>query len=63
MPIYEYKCDNCGNIYEEMKAMKLREKSDCPKCGQPSRFLLSAGGFNLKGKDWYKPSEERHEDI
>ena len=30
MPIYEYKCRNCGNLFE--KIVKLNESPDCPEC-------------------------------
>jgi len=30
MPIYEYKCRNCGNLFE--KIVKLNESPDCPDC-------------------------------
>lgn len=30
MPIYEYKCRNCGQQFE--KLVKLSDKPDCPSC-------------------------------
>jgi len=30
MPIYEYKCRNCDNLFE--KIVKLNESPDCPEC-------------------------------
>lgn len=31
MPIYEYKCENCGKKFE--KLIYSDEKIECPKCG------------------------------
>jgi putative FmdB family regulatory protein len=34
MPIYEFKCSKCGDIFEVMGSYAEREKEhDCPKCG------------------------------
>ena len=30
MPIYEYKCLSCGNLFEEL--VKLTDTPDCPSC-------------------------------
>jgi len=44
MPLYEYKCEDCGKRYE--KLVSLREAGrgvPCPKCGSKSvRKLMSA---------------------
>jgi putative FmdB family regulatory protein len=31
MPIYEYKCRDCGSYFEEL--VKLGQTPDCPECG------------------------------
>ncbi|HXZ92363.1 MAG TPA: zinc ribbon domain-containing protein [Burkholderiales bacterium] len=54
MPIYEYRCADCG--FEEEYLQKVSEPplTVCPKCGKPSfRKKLSAAGFQLKGSGWY----------
>lgn len=34
MPIYEYNCPACGNIYEELKSVSERDNPPpCPRCG------------------------------
>jgi putative FmdB family regulatory protein len=34
MPIYEFKCSKCGDIFEVMGSYAEREKEhNCPKCG------------------------------
>ena len=32
MPIYEFKCQSCGNLFE--KIVKLDETPDCPECNK-----------------------------
>jgi len=40
MPIYEYKCENCGERFE--KLIYNDEKIECPKCGSEKvRKLIS----------------------
>jgi putative FmdB family regulatory protein len=41
MPIYEYECRSCGNIFE--RVMKTREaEPSCPACGmQETRKLVA----------------------
>lgn len=34
MPIYEFKCSKCGELFEVMGSYAEREKEHgCPKCG------------------------------
>jgi len=53
MPVYEYKCDSCGNVFE------VRQKfSDAPLtihegCGGHLEKILSAPAVHFKGTGWY----------
>ena len=54
MPIYEYRCGDCGHQVEAMQRVSDPALSDCPACGKPElRKLVSAAGFQLKGTGWY----------
>jgi putative FmdB family regulatory protein len=54
MPIYEYRCGECGYQKEYMQRMSDALLTDCPKCGKRSLTkLMSAAGFQLKGTGWY----------
>jgi len=54
MPIYEYRCTDCGFQNEYLQRMSDAPLSDCPECGKPSfSKLVSAAGFQLKGGGWY----------
>lgn len=54
MPIYEYKCSDCGNVYE--KRQKFSDPVDtachCEKKAPVSR-LTSAPALVFKGSGWY----------
>jgi putative FmdB family regulatory protein len=54
MPIYEYRCGECGFQKEYMQRMNDAPLTDCPECGKRSfKKLMSAAGFQLKGTGWY----------
>lgn len=53
MPIYEYCCEDCRQIFEEwQKDFQDRDKI-CPVCGGRSERLISNTSFVLKGGGWY----------
>lgn len=54
MPIYEYRCDSCESVFEEMRrhADDIMEQP-CPACGKEARRLISNTTFVLKGGGWY----------
>ena len=54
MPIYEYRCTDCGFQDEYLQRVSEPTLTDCPSCGKPAfRKLVSAAGFQLKGSGWY----------
>lgn len=54
MPIYEYECPKCGNVFEEWgKASEPHQMEPCPKCGTPAPRVISRTSFVLKGDGWY----------
>lgn len=44
MPIYEFKCSECGHVFEELVPLNTTgEAQKCPKCGHVgARRLVSA---------------------
>jgi putative FmdB family regulatory protein len=52
MPIYEYRCERCGD-FEEMQRMSDPPLAKCPKCKRKVRRLISSTSFQLKGTGWY----------
>ena len=54
MPIYEYRCTDCGFQDEYLQRLSEAPLTACPSCGKATfRKLVSAGGFQLKGSGWY----------
>jgi putative FmdB family regulatory protein len=54
MPIYEYKCRQCGHISEFIKKMNTNDKFEvCPACGGKAVRIVSQSSFILKGSGWY----------
>lgn len=55
MPIYEYRCKKCGQVFEYMQRMSDPPKRTCEACGGRSlERLISQTSFTLKGGGWYK---------
>lgn len=52
MPIYEYRCEHCGD-FEEMQRITDPPLERCPKCKKKVRRLISNTSFQLKGSGWY----------
>ncbi|MDD4953028.1 MAG: zinc ribbon domain-containing protein [Desulfovibrionaceae bacterium] len=53
MPIYEYQCGDCGQVFEEWQAGFKELGRKCPVCGGRSKRLISHTSFLLKGDGWY----------
>ena len=54
MPIYEYRCDECGHQEDHLQKIAEKPLSKCPACGKKAyKKMLSAAGFQLKGSGWY----------
>ncbi len=54
MPIYEYKCKSCENLFEIQHGINEVAKRKCPECGGNMQRLISQNAFLLKGGGWYK---------
>jgi len=52
MPIYEYQCRKCGEVFERF--MKVSEKGDsltCPYCGENKPEKILSGFSSSKGSE------------
>ena len=55
MPIYEYRCPDCGHEFEQMRRMSAPPLTECPECGKPTlKKMISAAGFRLSGGGLYE---------
>lgn len=54
MPVYEYLCQNCGQIVDEYKSMEQRDNvPDCPICaGETIRAYTFRGGIKTDHPAW-----------
>jgi len=42
MPIYEYKCSDCGSEFELLRSLSQSDQeAECPSCHKPARRKLS----------------------
>jgi putative FmdB family regulatory protein len=54
MPIYAYRCDDCGFAKDVLQKVSDAVLTDCPSCGKSTfKKQLTAAGFQLKGTGWY----------
>ena len=55
MPIYEYRCENCGHEMEAIQKISEAPLVDCPLCEAARlRKRISRVAFRLKGSGWYE---------
>ena len=74
MPTYEYKCLECGYLFEMFQKMNDEPTNECPKCkGKVKRLPGKGAGTIFKGSGFYhtdyknakppsKPSKEKPSD-
>lgn len=52
MPIYEFQCRKCGEVFERL--MKVNERGDsltCPHCGEKKPEKILSGFSSSKGSE------------
>ncbi len=74
VPIYEYKCSDCGREFEVFQKITDEPLQVCKHCSGVLCRLISHTNFHLKGTGWYatdykdnrdkgKGSTEKKEDV
>ncbi|GGY23212.1 FmdB family zinc ribbon protein [Pseudoduganella albidiflava] len=54
MPIYAYRCEECGFAKDVLQKISDPQLTECPSCGKSTfKKQLTAAGFQLKGTGWY----------
>ena len=54
MPLYSYRCDNCGVQFEQRQHFTDAPLVQCPECGEDSlRKLFQPVGVVFKGSGFY----------
>ena len=59
MPFFDWRCKNCGHVFEEMVPMRDAVNPACPKCGALTEKLVSIpsrakvpGGTGASKRAW-----------
>lgn len=54
MPIYEFVCRDCDNLFEHMQSFSAKGHPPCPRCGSNhiSR-MIGRPAIHFKGSGWY----------
>jgi len=58
MPIYDFRCKECGYTFERMQKISDKNPTECPDCNKKDTVtrLVTGGSFVLKGNNWFKNS-------
>lgn len=55
MPTYEYKCKECGNVFEVMQKFSDKPLTNCNICDGEVKKIISAGASPVfKGTGFYQ---------
>lgn len=53
MPLYEYRCESCGDVFELMQKFSDEPLTVHDKCGGKVVRVISAPALVFKGTGWY----------
>ena len=53
MPLYEYQCEKCGNVFEVLQKFSDAPLTEHAGCGGKVEKQLTAPAFKFKGSGWY----------
>jgi putative FmdB family regulatory protein len=66
MPIYAFRCAQCGHPFDRLQKMDAPDPARCPVCqGGPVQRQVTAPHVRLAGSGWYEtdfksPEQQRH---
>ena len=63
MPIYEYKCDDCGRVFEMLQRINSDPIKKCIHCEGSVKKLVSASSFQFKGSGWYVTDYKKSKSV
>ena len=53
LPLYAYRCTQCGHKFEKIQNFSAEPETKCPECGGVLERPLTAPRLNFKGAGWY----------
>ena len=58
MPVYRYRCNQCGTDFDKAQPITSPSMATCPTCGHVThhRLIQKIGGVIFKGSGW--PSKD-----
>ena len=59
MPIYEYLCAKCSNLYEKREGFDAPAKQKCPKCRGKAQRVIQVAPIVFKGSGFYKTDSRK----
>ena len=59
MPLFEYKCENCGVRFERLQRKGAPPVEECPECSGAVRRLIQPPGIIFKGSGFYVTDNRR----
>lgn len=63
MPIYAYRCEECGHEMDALQKISDPPLTDCPACGASALAKqITAAAFRLKGSGWYETDFKKDQD-
>ena len=65
MPLYAYRCENCGVEFEQSQKFDEKPLTKCPECRKNKlRRIVQPSAIVFKGSGWYatdsRRSDQRH---
>lgn len=55
MPIYVFRCEDCGEKFDRLQKLSAPDPDTCPHCGKHHvRRQVTAPAFRLAGSGWYE---------
>ena len=59
MPLYDYRCTQCGNVYEIRHGFHEAPDAPCEACGGALTRVFNAAGIVFKGSGFYKTDSRK----
>lgn len=54
MPLYDFECEGCGHVFEDVKPMSFTGRTGCPCCREPRavKVILQAPRARVPDSGW-----------
>ena len=57
MARYDYRCTDCGTVFEVEHGMTEKPSIACPQCGKPAEKVFNASGIKFEGSGFYNTDQ------